>query len=62
LSPGISSVVRPGFLLSFYWWLDVVATISLGFELPALRATLLLGATQVWVGCKLWGVSRGMEV
>jgi hypothetical protein len=46
-SSAVSSIVRPGFFLSFYWWLDVVATVSLGFELPALRAALLLGATQV---------------
>jgi hypothetical protein len=40
-------VVRPHFFLSFYFWLDTVAVLSLAFELPALRAVLLLGATQV---------------
>ena len=44
---GLSSIVRPGFFLSFYFWLDTVAVLSLAFELPALRAVLLLGATQV---------------
>jgi hypothetical protein len=44
---GCSCVVRPHFFLSFYFWLDTVAVLSLAFELPALRAVLLLGATQV---------------
>lgn len=39
--------MRPHFFLSFYFWLDTVAVLSLAFELPALRAVLLLGATQV---------------
>jgi hypothetical protein len=43
-------VVRPHFFLSFYFWLDTVAVLSLAFELPALRAVLLLGATQVGQG------------
>jgi hypothetical protein len=47
--PGLSCLVRPGFLFSFYFWLDTVAVLSLAFELPALRAVLLLGATQVCV-------------
>lgn len=46
-SAGLSCLVRPHFFLSFYFWLDTVATLSLAFELPALRAALLLGATQV---------------
>jgi hypothetical protein len=44
---GLSCLVRPGFFLSFYFWLDTVAVLSLAFELPALRAVLLLGETQV---------------
>lgn len=44
---GLSCLVRPGFFLSFYFWLDTVAVLSLAFELPALRAALLLGETQV---------------
>lgn len=43
-------MVRPGFLFSFYFWLDSVAVLSLAFELPALRAVLLLGETQVGTG------------
>jgi hypothetical protein len=39
----LSSLVRPGFFLSFYFWLDAAAVLSLGFELPALRGALALG-------------------
>eukprot|EP00878_Enallax_costatus_P013361 GHUV01013968.1.p1 GENE.GHUV01013968.1~~GHUV01013968.1.p1 ORF type:complete len:1219 (+),score=478.50 GHUV01013968.1:437-4093(+) len=46
---GLSCLVRPHFFLSFYFWLDTMATLSLAFELPALRAALLLGATQEYV-------------
>jgi hypothetical protein len=49
--------VRPHFFLSFYFWLDTVAVLSLAFELPALRAVLLLGATQVGQAgscCSTW--------
>uniref|UniRef100_A0A383W424 Ion transport domain-containing protein n=1 Tax=Tetradesmus obliquus TaxID=3088 RepID=A0A383W424_TETOB len=46
---GLSCVVRPHFFLSFYFWLDTVAVLSLAFELPALRAVLLLGATQEYI-------------
>lgn len=28
----VSSIVRPGFFLGFYFWLDVVASASLFFE------------------------------
>jgi hypothetical protein len=49
LHAGLSCLVRPGFFLSFYFWLDTVAVLSLAFELPALRAALLLGETQVRV-------------
>ena len=31
------SAARPGFFLSFYFFLDPAAVLSLGFELPALR-------------------------
>lgn len=46
--------MRPGFFLSFYFWLDTVAVLSLAFELPALRAVLLLGETQVGPDVILW--------
>lgn len=45
-APALSCLVRPGFFASFYCLLDAVAVASLAFELPALRAVLLLGATQ----------------
>jgi hypothetical protein len=51
-------VVRPHFFLSFYFWLDTVAVLSLAFELPALRAVLLLGATQVGRGGREAGGHR----
>jgi hypothetical protein len=55
---GLSCLVRPGFFLSFYFWLDTVAVLSLAFELPALRAVLLLGETQVGVRVCVWGGDR----
>lgn len=54
---GLCCLVRPGFFLSFYFWLDTVAVLSLAFELPALRAVLLLGETQVGaVEQQAWGM------
>lgn len=45
----LSSVARPGFFLSFYFFLDAAAVLSLGFELPALRAALALGPRPVHI-------------
>jgi hypothetical protein len=45
----LSSLARPGFFLSFYFWLDAAAVLSLGFELPALRQRMGLGPTAAYL-------------
>ena len=39
--PVMGSLVRPGYFLGFYFWLDAIATSSLLFEVPSVKASIL---------------------
>ena len=37
----MGSLVRSGYFLGFYFWIDAIATSSLLFEVPSVRASIL---------------------
>jgi hypothetical protein len=39
--PVIASLVRPGYFLGFYFWVDAIATASLFFEVPSVKNSIL---------------------
>ena len=42
----VSCIVRPGYFLGFYFWLDAIATVSLVFEVPSVKSTIMGVNTQ----------------
>lgn len=45
--PALSSLLRPGYFLGFYFWLDAIATCSLAFEVPTVRLKFFGGSEYI---------------
>ncbi|KAG2449913.1 hypothetical protein HYH02_000019 [Chlamydomonas schloesseri] len=43
----LSSLLRPGYFLGFYFWLDAIATCSLTFEVPTVRLKFFGGSEYI---------------
>ncbi|KAG2495222.1 hypothetical protein HYH03_006828 [Edaphochlamys debaryana] len=46
----LSSLLRPGYFLGFYFWLDAIATSSLVFEVPTVRIKFFGGSEYINLG------------